>query len=75
MKITLAGYFAGAVMMPYSDFRQSAFECRHDIDILARRFSASFEQVCHRLTTLNRKNEKGIPFFFLRVDEAAYRVV
>ena len=72
MKITLAGYFAGAVMMPYSDFRQSAFECRHDIDILARRFSASFEQVCHRLTTLNRKNEKGIPFFFLRVDEAGH---
>ena len=50
--------------MPYSDFQQSAFECRHDIDILARRFSASFEQVCHRLTTLNRKIKRNSIFFF-----------
>jgi len=72
LRITLAGYFAGSLMMPYSRFKDSATQCRHDIDILARRFSSSFEQVCHRLTTLNRKSERGIPFFFLRVDEAGH---
>ena len=68
----LAGYFAGAMMMPYESFLQSARQTRHDIDLLGKRFSASFEQICHRLTTLNRPSDRGIPFFFLRVDEAGY---
>ena len=72
LKITLAGYFSGAVMMPYTEFLTAAKECKHDIDVLSRRFSSSFEQVCHRLTTLNRKGERGIPFFFLKVDEAGH---
>ena len=50
---TLAGYFAGAVMMPYDGFLAAARELRHDLDLLGRRFGASFEQVCHRLTSLN----------------------
>jgi len=38
--------------------------------VLAQRFNAGFEQVCHRLTTLQRPNARGIPFFLLRVDNA-----
>ena len=70
LKITLAGYFAGAVMMPYSAFLDSAKSLRYDLDLLGRRFGCSFEQVCHRLTTLNAPNARGIPFFFIRVDDA-----
>ena len=37
---------------------------------VAMRFGASFEQVCHRLTTLSRPTARGIPFFMLRIDAA-----
>ena len=72
LQTTLAGYFAGALMMPYASFLKSARETRHDLDLLGKRYSASFEQICHRLTTLNKPSDRGIPFFFLRVDEAGY---
>lgn len=72
LQSSLAGYFAGALMMPYDHFLKSAQETRHDFELLGKRFSASFEQICHRLTTLNNPNARGIPFFFLRVDEAGY---
>ena len=72
LQSSLAGYFAGALMMPYDNFLKSAQETRHDIELLGKRFSASFEQICHRLTTLNSPSARGIPFFFLRVDEAGY---
>jgi predicted transcriptional regulator len=42
----------------------------YDIDRLAARFGVSFEQTCHRLTTLQRPGAEGVPFFFLRVDKA-----
>jgi predicted transcriptional regulator len=42
----------------------------YDIDILAARFGASFEQTAHRLTTLARTTARGIPFFMVRVDNA-----
>src|SRR4029077_10802060 len=42
----------------------------YDVHVLALRFNAGFEQVCHRLTTLQRPNARGIPFFLLRVDNA-----
>ena len=48
----LADDFAAAVMMPYDRFLESARASRHDLKILQHRFGASFEQVCHRLTTL-----------------------
>ena len=70
MRITLAGYFAAAVMMPYSQFLQAANSLRYDIDLLSRRFGVTFEQACHRLTTLNAPNQKGIPFAFVRIDDA-----
>jgi predicted transcriptional regulator len=43
---------------------------RHDLEILADRFGASLEQVAHRLSTLQRPGAKGVPFFFVRVDQA-----
>ena len=70
LRIGLAGYFAGAVLMPYDAFLASAKELRYDIEILQNRFGVSFEQVCHRLTTLQRRAARGVPFFFIRIDHA-----
>ncbi|MEL0436300.1 helix-turn-helix domain-containing protein [Phycobacter sp. K97] len=69
-KIGLANYFAGAALMPYGRFLSAAQDCRHDLELLATRFGASIEQVAHRLSTLQRPGAKGIPFFFVRVDQA-----
>jgi len=69
-KIGLANYFAGAALMPYRAFLEAAGETRHDLERLADRFGASIEQVAHRLSTLQRPGLKGIPFFFVRVDQA-----
>lgn len=69
-KIGLANYFAGAALMPYRAFQMAAQENRHDLERLADIFGASIEQVAHRLSTLQRPGAKGIPFFFVRVDQA-----
>lgn len=69
-KIGLANYFAGAALMPYGAFLATAQECRHDLEMLSARFGASIEQVAHRLSTLQRPGAKGVPFFFVRVDQA-----
>ncbi|NNE88318.1 MAG: DUF2083 domain-containing protein [Silicimonas sp.] len=69
-KIGLANYFAGAALMPYLRFLTATQETRHDLEHLARRFGASLEQVAHRLSTLQRPGAKGVPFFFVRVDQA-----
>lgn len=70
LAVGLANYAAGALMMPYTAFRSAARTVRHDIDRLARQFGVSFEQACHRLSTLQRPGMRGIPFFFCRVDMA-----
>ncbi|MGE4323746.1 MAG: short-chain fatty acyl-CoA regulator family protein [Sphingobium sp.] len=70
LRRALAGYGAAALMMPYRRFHRAAEERGYDIDALAGLFGASFEQVAHRLTTLARPGEEGVPFFFIRVDEA-----
>ena len=69
-RTALANYFAGAVMMPYELFLAAARQTRYDIATLEARFDASFEQVCHRLTTLRRKGAEGVPFHLIRVDVA-----
>ncbi|WP_422372480.1 helix-turn-helix domain-containing protein [Hoeflea sp.] len=69
-RIGLANYFAGAAILPYGEFSVSARELRHDLVLLADRFSTSLEQVAHRLSTLQRPGRKGVPFFFARVDKA-----
>lgn len=69
-RVELANYFAAALLMPYEPFLAEAEATGYDIDHLAARFGMSFEQVCHRLTTLQRDGAKGVPFFFLRIDKA-----
>ena len=69
-RMGLANYFAGALQMPYGAFLQAADTCRFDIEELARLFGASLEQVAHRLSTMQRPRERGVPFFFARVDAA-----
>ena len=68
--MALANYFAAALLMPYGPFLESARTLRYDIELLERRFGVSFEQVCHRLTTLRRPGQEGVPFHFIRVDIA-----
>ncbi len=69
-RIGLANYFAGAAILPYEATLNAARELRHDLDALAGRFGTSIEQTGHRLSTLQRPGNKGIPFFFARVDQA-----
>jgi len=69
-RIGLANYFAAALMMPYEQFLALAERQRYDVDILSQRYGASYEQVCHRLTTLQRPGAHGVAFFFLRLDHA-----
>ncbi|KKB08066.1 helix-turn-helix domain-containing protein [Devosia chinhatensis] len=69
-RMGLANYFAGALHMPYGSFLKAADAYRFDIEELARVFGASLEQVAHRLSTMQRPREKGVPFFFARVDAA-----
>ena len=69
-KIGLANYFAGAALMPYKEFLETARMEHHDLERLSSHFGVSIEQVAHRLSTLQRPGNNGIPFFFVRVDQA-----
>ena len=66
----LTSYFAAAVMMPYARFLRACEATGYDVMLLQRRFGAGFEQVAHRLTTLQRVGARGLPFFMLRIDRA-----
>ena len=66
----LASYAAAAVMLPYAAFAHAAERRRYDVEALGRQFGASFEQVAHRLTTLQKPGDSHVPFFFIRVDPA-----
>ena len=67
LTVSLANYMAAALLMPYTAFHALSEKSRYDIDALCARFGTSFEQVCHRLTTMSRPGARGIPFFMLRV--------
>ena len=69
-RIALANYFAGALLMPYDTFHKAAMTHRYDVELLQHRFGVSFEQACHRLTTLQRPRKRGVPFHLLRADIA-----
>ncbi|AUX48646.1 Cro/Cl family transcriptional regulator [Sorangium cellulosum] len=69
-RVALANYFAAAVLMPYQPFLEAARTERYDIELLAHRFGTSFEQVCHRLTTLRRPGAEGVPMHMVRIDIA-----
>ena len=70
IRIGLLNYIAGALLMPYAAYRDAAMTLRHDMEAVAARFGVSYEQACHRLSTLQRSGARGVPFFFLRVDPA-----
>ncbi|WP_411957913.1 helix-turn-helix domain-containing protein [Paracoccus homiensis] len=69
-RVGMANYFAGAALMPYRAFLAAAQSERHDLERLSHLFGASLEQVAHRLSTMQRPAAKGVPFFFVRVDQA-----
>jgi predicted transcriptional regulator/transcriptional regulator with XRE-family HTH domain len=69
-RVALANYFAAAVLMPYGPFLEAARAERYDAELLGHRFRASFEQTCHRLTTLRRPGAEGVPFHMVRIDIA-----
>ena len=70
LKVSLANYLAAALLMPYAAFHEAAERTAYDIELVRARFGVSYEQACHRLTTLSRPGARGVPFFMLRVDSA-----
>ena len=69
-RIALINYMAGALLMPYERFYNFVEKAAYDVEIAASRFGTSFEQVCHRLTTLQKPRQCGVPFYMIRVDNA-----
>ncbi|KRB49332.1 MAG: short-chain fatty acyl-CoA regulator family protein [Pseudomonadota bacterium] len=69
-RIGLGNYAAGAFLMPYRRFAAAARGVRHDIEQLSQAFHVSLEQVSHRLSTLQRPGERGVPIYFVRMDYA-----
>lgn len=66
----LANYFAAATVLPYGRFHEIAENFRYDVERLSAFFSQSYETICHRLSTLQRPDRRGVPFSFVRVDRA-----
>jgi predicted transcriptional regulator len=69
-RVELSNYFAAALLLPYGEVLELAQATAYDVDRIGAAYGVSFEQVCHRLTTLQRDGARGVPFFFLRVDKA-----
>ncbi|PZQ53378.1 MAG: Cro/Cl family transcriptional regulator [Phenylobacterium zucineum] len=69
-RVGLGNFAAGALLMPYRRFAAEAKARRHDVEQLAAHFGVSLEQVCHRLSTLQRPGHRGVPFYFVRLDYA-----
>jgi predicted transcriptional regulator/transcriptional regulator with XRE-family HTH domain len=70
IKIHLANYFAGALLLPYNDFFHEVVRTRYDLEHLASYFESSFETVAHRVCNLNDPQKRALPMHFLRVDVA-----
>ncbi len=66
----LAHYFAAALLMPYGRFMRACESTGYDLAVLQRRFGVTFEQLAHRLTTLQRVGQRGLPFGMARIDRA-----
>ncbi|MBL8917664.1 MAG: DUF2083 domain-containing protein [Myxococcaceae bacterium] len=70
IKVNLANYFAGALMLPYSDFFKEVQRTRYDLELLTNLFNVTWETVAHRVCNLADPKRKGLPFHFLRCDIA-----
>lgn len=66
----LGSYAAAAILMPYPAFVAAVDDKRYDLEALGRRFEMGFEQIAHRLTTLQKPGAERVPFFFVRIDAA-----
>jgi predicted transcriptional regulator/plasmid maintenance system antidote protein VapI len=69
-RLGFANHFAGALVLPNRRFHDAAEALRYDIELLTDRFGVGFETIGHRLSTMHHEPERGIPFFFVRVDRA-----
>jgi predicted transcriptional regulator len=69
-RLGLANYFAAATVLPYRQFHDVAENFRYDVERLSAFYSASYETIAHRLSTLQRPSMRGVPFSFVRVDRA-----
>jgi XRE family transcriptional regulator, fatty acid utilization regulator len=70
IRVAMANYLAAAMIMPYEAFHTAVEKMNYDIELVRARFGVSYEQACHRLTTLARPGARGVPFFMIRVDAA-----
>lgn len=70
LKIHLANYFAGALLLPYGDFFKEVQRTRYDIELLANVYETSYETVAHRVCNLADPRRRGVPMHFQRVDVA-----
>ncbi len=70
IKIHLANYFAGALLLPYGPFYEEVLRTRYDVEFLAQLFACSYETVAHRICNLGDPQRRGVPMHFLRVDIA-----
>lgn len=70
LKIHLASYLAGAILLPYEPFFRDVQRTRYDVEHLGRIFDTSYETVAHRLCNLSDPRRSGVPFHFQRVDVA-----
>jgi len=70
LKIHLANYLAGAILLPYGAFYEAVKRTRYDVERLVTIFGSSYETVAHRLCNLGDPQRRGVPFHFLRVDVA-----
>src|SRR5699024_562261 len=66
----IASYFTAATLMPYDKLHTDAEQCGNDIEYLCQVYGVGYETVASRLSTLQRPNQRGIPFTFVRVDRA-----
>ncbi len=66
----LTAYFAAAMVMPYGRLLRACEGTGYDLAVLQHRFAVSYEQLAHRLTTLQRVGHRGLPFFMARIDRA-----
>ena len=70
LKIHLANYFAGALLLPYGPLFRDVQRTRYDVELLARIWQSSYETIAHRLCNLSDPSRRAVPFHFQRVDVA-----
>jgi len=69
-KVALLNYCGAAILMPYKLFHSECMKNKYDLELLQNTFATTFEQIAHRVTSLQNPKLLGIPFHFLRVDIA-----